>query len=251
MFLTLGGWLADIDWRLPFLIYVAPLLLLPLVVLSLPRQAVSAGAVETDTEESSAVAQWARLLGIYLLAIAAMAFFYVVPTQLPFRLASAGFEDATLSGYAIAASTFASASTALLFRRIKASIPAVGALALIFLGLGAGLLAAGALDSFAFILVAMLIAGAGAGLTMPVMNSLVLDTASARLRGRATGGLSTSIFLGQFLSPILVSVLVRGETVVAIFAWAGGAALLFAAVFTAAFVAHRFKPASPSTEKET
>ena len=239
VFLTAGGWLAEIGWRLPFLIYALPLLLLPFILIALPKPE---GTDEAASEMSGDdTAPWALLTGFYLLAVAAMVLFYIIPTQLPFRLVAAGFDDASLSGYAIAISTFASAGAALLFRRIKSAVPATGALALIFVGLGLGLLIAGALESFIVIAAAMLIAGAGAGLTMPVMNSLVLDAAPAHSRGRAASGLSTSVFLGQFLSPILMTAVVPGDDVADIFVWAGGAAILAALVFGGALALRRLR----------
>lgn len=248
VFLTAGGWLAEMNWRLPFYIYALPLLLLPFIMMTLPQHASEKG----PDGESADVGKmpWTRLGGLYLIALAAMTLFYIVPTQLPFRLVAAGFEDASLSGYAIAISTFASAATALLFGRIKAAVPATGALALTFMGLGLGVLVTGASDSFLVIAGAMLIAGAGAGLTMPTMNSLVLDATPVSGRGKATGGLSMSIFLGQFLSPILFAALSPGETIAESFLWAGGAALVVAAVFCAVLIALRLRrPPTPSNKE--
>lgn len=247
VFLTAGGWLAEIDWRLPFYIYAVPLLLLPFILAKLPELATD-GAETADTTDIG-VMPWARLGGFYLIGLVAMTLFYIVPTQLPFLLVAAGFEDASLAGYAIAVSTFASAGTALLFGRIKTAIPTAGALGLIFVGLGLGLLIAGASDGFFVIAAAMLIAGAGAGLIMPTLSSLVLDAAPAGGQGRATAGLSMAVFLGQFLSPILLAALSPGETIAASFLWAGGVAIASAFLALLALIWLRARHSTP--EKET
>lgn len=249
VFLTAGGWLAEVNWRFPFYIYALPLLLLPFILMTLPNAEADKSSVaqSLDTDKMP----WTRLAGLYLIALAAMTLFYIIPTQMPFRLVAAGFEDASLSGYAIAMSTFASAMTALLFGRIKAAIPATGALGLTFMGLGLGLLITGASDSFIVMSCAMLIAGAGAGLTMPTMNSLVLDTAPAGGRGKATGGLSMSIFLGQFLSPILFATLSPAEAIAGSFLWSGAAALIIAVSFCAVAIGQRWLRLSNPSGRRT
>jgi MFS family permease len=232
VFLTLGGALAEIGWRLPFAIYALPLILLPFIATRLPARR---GATAADPGQAHPV-PWLRLAPLYLAALAAMILFYVIPTQLPFRLAAAGFTDASLAGYAIAISTLASAAVSLSFRRIKAAVPSLGLLALMFGGLGLGLGLAGWFETFPMIALAMLIAGVGTGLTMPTLNSMVLALTPPDVHGRAAGGLSTSIFLGQFLSPIVMAAAVPGDSVAAIFVWAGGAAILGAVGLNVALV---------------
>lgn len=232
VFLTLGGVLAEIGWRLPFAIYVLPLVLLPFIATRLPA---NRRAVMAEPGQAHPVPWW-RLAPLYLAALAAMILFYVIPTQLPFRLTAAGITDASFAGYAIAISTLASAVVSLSFRRIKATVPSLGLLALIFVGLGLGLGLAGWFETFPLIALAMIIAGAGAGLTMPTLNSMVLAITPPELHGRAAGGLSTSIFLGQFLSPIAMAAAVPGDSVAAIFVWAGGAAILGAVGLSVALV---------------
>jgi MFS family permease len=232
IFLTLGGVLAEIGWRLPFAIYALPFILLPFIAARLPanRRAAAVGHGQVHP------VPWLRLAPLYLAALAAMTLFYVIPTQLPFRLAAAGFSDASLAGYAIAISTFASAVVSLSFQRIRAAVPSLGLLATMFGGLGLGLGLAGWFETFPMIALAMIIAGAGAGLTMPTLNSLVLTVTPPDVHGRAAGGLSTSIFLGQFLSPIVMAAAVPGDSVAAIFVWAGGASILGAIGLGAAFI---------------
>ncbi|MEJ6395989.1 MFS transporter [Gymnodinialimonas sp. 2305UL16-5] len=249
VFLTAGGWLAEMNWRFPFYIYALPLLLLPFILTTLPN-ATPEKDQATERLDTNRM-PWMRLGGLYLIALAAMTLFYIVPTQVPFRLVAAGFEDASLSGYAIAVSTFASAMTALLFGRIKAAIPATGALGLTFMGLGLGLLVTGISDNFLVIASGMLIAGAGAGLTMPTVNSLVLDTAPARGRGKATGGLSVSIFLGQFLSPILFAALSPATTIAGSFLWAGATALIVAVSFCVVLIVLRLRKSANQSDRKT
>lgn len=228
VFLTLGGWLAEIDWRYPFWIYIVPVALIPFVAVQLPasttKRAVSRGG-------PVAAVPWAKIGGCCAIAFAAMALFYVVPTQAPFLLVAAGFDDAALTGYAIAISTAATAVTAFFFGRIKRLVSPTVALAVMFASLGGGLALAGLAEGFPTIALAMAITGVGAGLILPVANSLVLAAADRRAHGRVAGALSTSVYLGQFVSPVAFA-LVAGGGIAAGFVWAGvvGAALALGAL---------------------
>ncbi|MEG4322819.1 MFS transporter, partial [Microcoleus sp. Aus8_D1] len=53
------------------------------------------------------------------------------------------------------------------------------------------------------VLIGLAIAGLGVGLLMPNMNVCLTSSTPAVLRGRILGGLTTSFFLGQFISPFV------------------------------------------------
>ena len=95
LFLSLGGVLADLDWRLPFLIYLFAFVLLPLVLYSLdePEQ------VESDNETAGlAQLPWGLLSIIYSAGLVLMIIFYTIPVQLPFHLRDSFGASGTLTG---------------------------------------------------------------------------------------------------------------------------------------------------------
>lgn len=235
VFLSLGGVLAEGDWRLPFAIYALPLLILPVATLRIRGSDDSALPRTGASEPTPALALATRYGSLYAIAFAAMLLFYVVPTQVPFLLGSIGLTDAALAGYAIALSTVASAATSLLAARLQRSVRAWPILTAMFGLLGLGLLGAGFADGFAAICVAMLVIGAGAGLIMPVLSGMVLARADPATRGRAIGGLSTAIFLGQFLSPLAFAVLGPGRSVSEAFVLVGAVGLAGAVALAIGF----------------
>jgi MFS family permease len=89
------------------------------------------------------------------------------------------------------------------YGRVKARLDFVSILPVIFFLMGIGYIQIGLAGSYALILIGLAIAGLALGLLMPNMTVWVSTTVPDAVRGRALGGLSTSLFLGQFLSPIV------------------------------------------------
>jgi MFS family permease len=69
--------------------------------------------------------------------------------------------------------------------------------------MGIGYLLIGQSSNWAQVLTGLALCGMGLGLLMPNMSIWLMTTVPEAIRGRALGGLSTAIFLGQFLSPIV------------------------------------------------
>lgn len=122
VFLSIGGWLADVGWRLPFLIYLVALLLLPLTLLFLPEPSRTASTADTPTDRASEPTHLPIGLVVFTCAIALIvqAAFYMIPVQMPFYLQALTSATASQSGLAIALSTLFSAVSSILYQRIKA-----------------------------------------------------------------------------------------------------------------------------------
>lgn len=229
LFLTLGGMLADQGWRWPFAVYLLSLPVLPGAIVGLrdgprPSKAQGAGTAEEGIP-------WAALARIYAVTFLGMAVFYLIPTQIPFLLEAFSGGGASAAGLAIAAGSLVSATVSLQYGRISRHM-GFAAVAASSLGLlGAGFVLVGIASSTAGVVAGLAVAGLGTGLLMPNGAQWVTTTVAASLRGRALGAMNTSIFLGQFLSPLFVHlVLGDGSTahaflVVAGIAAAGGAGL--------------------------
>jgi len=144
----------------------------------------------------------AMLSVVYGLALLGMIVFYTVPTQLPFYLGDLTAAGPTASGLAIALASLFGAIVSLNYRRVSACLGygaiAVATFALFAFGYGV----IGIADGLIPVLVGLVIGGAGIGLLMPNINTWVSSCTPEAIRGRALGGVTTTIFLGQFLSPV-------------------------------------------------
>ncbi|MGR3564949.1 MAG: MFS transporter [Heliomarina sp.] len=202
-FIALSGWLAGMSPRLPFLIYALGAVIFPYLWFTVKDPVAKASTGPEVTGENAGSAGWVLTL-VVIVTLSALSFvlFYLVPTQIPFYLATIGFDSASAPAQVLAMVTLAGGATALAFGRIHARLghgltPACGFL---FMACGFGLL--DWVHSMALIDLAALCIGAGFGLTMPTFFAVALNAAPAQHRGLVSGAITTSIFLGQFISPI-------------------------------------------------
>ncbi|WP_036385152.1 MFS transporter [Muricauda sp. MAR_2010_75] len=200
VFITLGGILADINWKIPFLLYLYSILILPTVYLFLKEPKITKTVHESPTKIKSPSIIWMVFINVMIMWI----LFFIIPVQIPFYLKSIGIESNTLIGIAIASSTFFSAISAFSYSKIKDRFSfnqVFGAgyvlMALAYLSISYG-------DSYSAVLLGTILAGLGLGLMIPNANVWVMQLAPPEIRGREIGRLTTFWFTGQFLSPIVL-----------------------------------------------
>ncbi|MGB5647414.1 MAG: MFS transporter [Muriicola sp.] len=200
IFISLGGILADIGWRVPFLLYLFSLLILPATYFFLKEPAAAVNVQKTVVQVKSPAIIWLVFGNVMLIWI----IFFIIPVQIPFYLKSIGVEKNSMIGLAVASATFFSAISSFSFSRIKdmfsfRQIFGIGylLLALAFLAFAYG-------DSYTMVLLGMLLGGLGMGLMIPNANVWVMQLAPLEIRGREIGRLTTFWFMGQFLSPIVL-----------------------------------------------
>ncbi len=203
-FLTLGGFLADASWRLPFLIYLVAFAIVPLAIFTLTEPRTSQIAASSNGNEPVDQLPIATVAVIFLLTFITMVAFYMIPVQLPFYLQSLGQGGGKESGLAIAACTLASATMSTRYRSVKSTLSFQGILVCVYLLMGIGYIAISLSGSYVFVVLSLLIAGLGLGLLMPNMNVWINAIAPIQIRGRLLGGVTSAMFLGQFFSPIVV-----------------------------------------------
>lgn len=236
VYLSLAGVLADVGWRDPFLIYLFAFVVLLGVLLVVEEPKVSPDAAD-DSNRAHDPALFVRTVAlIYVLAIAAMIILFVFLVQLPFYLSAVAGASNTQVGLALALQAPTSVMTALLFRRIRERLSFQGITALIFLALGINHVIVALTVDYGLILIAMVIGGLGLGLLAPNFSVWLASVIPHHVRGRAVGGLTAAIFVGQFISPIAAQPVVQLVGMAGTFGVAAGASLLVAVIFAAVAV---------------
>ncbi len=200
VFITLGGFLADIHWRVPFLIYFFSLFILPFAyaILKEPKQII-------DREHKKATVKSPKLIWLVFINVMLMwILFFIIPIQIPFYLKDIGIESNSMIGLAIASSTFFSAIAAISYSKFKDkfSFSQLFAAGYFLMAVAYILIAIG--NSFGMVMLGMLFAGLGMGIMIPNANIWVMQLAPAEIRGKEIGRLTTFWFMGQFLSPLLL-----------------------------------------------
>lgn len=200
--LSVSGVLADISWRVPFLIYLAPLALVPLMMLWLQEPIHEV----VDGENEKRGFSWAEIpvltiAIIYGIELLHMFLFYLTPVQLPFYLRSSFEASASLSGAAIAVMTFCQAGSSLGYGWLKARFTFVNILAIAFTFGCIGHTIVAVAPNIKFIVLGLGVSGLGFGLLFPNCKVWLTQTVTPKIRGRALGGLTTAFYIGEFLSP--------------------------------------------------
>ncbi len=242
LFITGGGILADISWRGPFLIYATALLLLPAIWMYVtePGRAVPpAGELNRKNGRSGSVATTVLIISMAFLG---MAMFYMIPVHIPFLLDRFGDMSSTRIGLALSSFVLMGAVISLNFHHFlrRMTYPAVYLLCFFLLGCGYVLISFSA--SYLQIFLGMVIGGIGSGLLMPNSSIWLLSEAPEHLRGRISGMLTTAVFLGQFLSPVMTQPLVDALSIQTGFLLVGAAVSLMAVlVSTILLIKNRYR----------
>lgn len=203
LFLSVGGFIADLSWRFPFLIYLLSWLMLPGIVLALYEPSRPVVEAKGSTDVPSAQLPVRLLVLIYASVLLQQIVFYLIPVQLPFYLDQLTGAGASQTGLAIAFSVLFSALASLNYSRVKKRLSFIKILAISFGLIGLGYAGIGLVSSYWLVMLVLIPTGIGLGLMMPNLNVWTANEVPDALRGRALGGLTTFMFLGQFLSPIV------------------------------------------------
>lgn len=236
VFLTGGGLLAELHWRAPFGVYGLALLLLP-AAFAFIHEPVHAATLNPDGTQraNDEAGSGFAIAAVFAAAVLNSLIFYLMPTQLPFYLQTMGDDAPVMTGMALGTMTLASALTSLFgYARIRARLGIVGVFAAGFgLMALANLLTAGA-DSYPVVVIALAVLGLGMGLIMPNLTTASMQAAPSRMRGRVAGGLTASIFIGQFASPFISQPLIARYGYESLYLVAGATLALACVVILAA-----------------
>lgn len=200
----LGGLLAEISWRGPFLAYLSAFVVLVMAMIALTETKESIKKPSTVKESASPV-PYLPIGTIYLLVFLLMIFYYMVLVQVPFILQDRFSASSAVTGLAISASALAGALSSLSYPLIKKRLSYRTIYVLGFGFVAAGYVVIGNSSGFFEMLAGLAFAGLGNGMLMPNGSFWLMEVAPEHVRGKAVGGFTGMIFLGQFLSPLAMA----------------------------------------------
>jgi MFS family permease len=212
VFVVMGGISADFSWRFPFLIYLLSLVVLVLIAIALYEPEPNKKIVTQKKLVSKPTKQ--TIGSIYVLAMTYMVAYYVIFVQLPFYLKEISNASGAESGMALGVSTIAGAIASCGYGALKKHLDFnyIIIIALVLTAIGQLIVGLGEnhpVYGYQIVLCGLIFAGLGFGLIMPNLSNWLADIVPDHLRGRALGGLTTFVFLGQFISPILSQPLIK------------------------------------------
>jgi MFS family permease len=212
VFILSGGFLAEIAWNFPFLIYLLPLLFLPLILKSLYEP-----EVVSHKETSEVQTTPTKLFLVYFIGFFSMLLFYMLPTQLPYLVIEELGGSPSEISYFIATAMFVNAMVAKQYHHLKKRFSYAQIFMITYFSFGIGLLIISQVSLVVQLFGASLFMGIGFGLVIVNINMWLLSLVEPTRRGRAIGMLTSSFFLGQFLSPILLQPIVSAVGIQGLF----------------------------------
>jgi len=195
-FIVGGGILSDINWRYPFAIYG-----IGFIILLFAMKYIVEYTYQSNIEDEEEVNH--KLYSIYIMAFLLMAVFYILPTQFPYLMINTFHATGEKTGLIIASAFVFNAIGALSFAPLKkhfdfSTIYMIGMsiIAIGFIGISQ-------VTELHYFFITSPIIGLGGGILMTNITAWLLQYAHSTKRVKASAYLTSSLFLGQFLSPIL------------------------------------------------
>lgn len=254
VFLSLGGFLAEMSWRGPFAIYLLAMPIAVLVALFVEEKTpgspsfapITALSIESARERKGVLGQRSFVIALFGLAFASQVIFYTIPTQLPFHLQNIAGSGAVIAGFIIAWMVAVQSGASLTYRFVAPIGNRLTAL-ISFTLIGAGLIILGMANTLPVSILGLTITALGTGLVMPNLNSWVASTARGKGKAQAFGGLTSAMFAGQFLSPALAQPLIIEGNVSFVYIAAG----ILSAVIASCLLLRIGQPTTPSHKNQS
>ncbi|OLS28273.1 MAG: Bacillibactin exporter [Candidatus Heimdallarchaeota archaeon LC_2] len=241
IFIFFGGVLAEIDWHLPFAIYLISFIFMIGVILRLdePKRLLEISTVNAVSEhEHSIKAHKGVLLFAYSLGFITVMLFYFIIIFLPFYLEEKFNKSPTDIGLALSINSLFAGIASLTYKRLKSKYHYHALFGLLFIFMTLGSLIISVASSFEVLLLGLVTFGVGIGMFIPSINSWLFGQTHAPIRGRIIGGFTAFLFLGQFISPIVGNAILEITNVPGLLRFAALIYMVFAISF---FVTAYFK----------
>ncbi|MDY0407954.1 MFS transporter [Paracerasibacillus soli] len=195
--MLLAGYLASFNWRVPFNVYWIGLIIFVLVFLYLPK---NKPIKPLDGEAKKGIP-----LSVYGLALAAcviMMVYYAVATNMALYLEQNHLGNSKVAGLVMSFTTVGGMITSIILVRLQDLFKSyIMLVSLLVMGIAFGLLSIS--NSIIVVLVSVCLIGFGQGVIFPLINVKTLNSVDPSITDRVIAIVSSLIYIGQFLSPIV------------------------------------------------
>jgi len=257
-----GGLLAGISWRAAFLIYLLGIFIFAGILSTMkePARINTRSEVAADRETKTASDKTAKapeetfpvspLLLAYITLFMGNLLFFLMPTKFPYLIAHMdaarvmGENAALTAGIFLGIGGMASAILGIFYGRIAWRFHRYTILTMTLFSFGIGLCALGFATSLVTVAFGVIMVGIGEGLLMPTILTWIAAITPQQFLGRAMGGFSVSLNIGQFASALaVVPVIALVTTYGNMFLAFGCLALVLAVPYLVAIIRLKYYPA--------
>ncbi|WP_175696030.1 MFS transporter [Burkholderia ambifaria] len=206
VFFVLGGAAGEHAWRYPFYLYLLPILLVPAIATVLWEPLRDGEPAEPgDGVTTLSGARLASTLATgYVLICVGMVSSFVVPVQMPPLMIDIGQRSSTVIGAVAGVGLLSTLAGSIAWPWLRRALGRrfVNVVLLALLATGLALLARA--HTVPAIVAAVVIHGFGGGMLVPNAILPLMRKLSLAMRGRGLGGFTAALYLGQFVSPLVV-----------------------------------------------
>lgn len=209
--ITLAGWLAAFNWRVPFNVYLLGLIIFILTFFFVPKN-----ELEKDTSESRQKSKLPLKVYGYSLAMGGvMLVYYTIATNIALYLKESHIGGPDLAGIVGACTTVGGMITSMMLIHVENMFKRYILPAMLLI-MAVAFLTLSITHSVPLIMVSVVLIGTGQGALFPTIMLRVLDAVPMHLASRTIAWTSSMTFIGQFLSPVVmdgVGVLFNQQTI--------------------------------------
>lgn len=196
--MLVAGWLATISWSTPFNVYFLGLIIFILVFLYLPKGEIQRPSKsEGKVKMPAAVYMYGFAMGGIMLA------YYSVSTNMALFLEQNNLGGAAIAGTVVAFSTVGGMITSLLLVQLEVTLKNYLVPVMLF-SMGIAFLTLTLTNSITLVIISVTLIGFGQGSLFPFLTLKVLDVVKMHQADKAIAIASSLIFLGQFISPVVL-----------------------------------------------
>ena len=197
VFVIGGGYLSDFNWRYSFGIYLIGFIFLPFVIKFLKEKPFNEESENTEPNFNT------NLLEVYIFAFLLMIVFYILPTQMPFLIMNHFGASGTIAGSIIALAFISNGIGALIFSKLKLKYSYKTIYLIGMSVMSMGFILIGLVRDVNLFFITSPIVGFGGGLLMTNISAWMLSRTNSEKRVKSSAYLTSSLFVGQFFSPII------------------------------------------------
>jgi len=193
-----------VGWRASFALYIAiPLTVWLAALFGLPRAMIGGGEA-TDGSKGSIAAVFRSLWPYYLMITSLYVVLMMTSTQVSFLLADHGMVRPAVQARVLGTGGAFLVVGAILYAWVQARFGANAAFRLGLLTLGIGIIGFGLAHDPVTASISAALKGLASGLLNAGFVHMVMNRAEAHQRGRAMGLMTSAMFLGDFINPVVV-----------------------------------------------
>lgn len=196
--IVVAGILATYGWRIPFNVYLIGFVVMSLVFFFIPNERVK----NEVTEKEKTGIPWivyVYALGMMMIMIA----YFSISTNMALFLAENQLGESRLAGMIISFTTIGGMTTSLLLVQIQ-SIFKEYTVTVMLIGMGLAFTFLSFTNSIILIMISVCLIGFGQGSLFPIIILKALNRVGPQYSERTIAITSSFVFLGQFLSPVVL-----------------------------------------------